>query len=80
MLAMKRCPHTGVVNFFDTTDPLFAVGSIAQGRGRGKFQWRCYSGSDSHSGRVGDLKTAQHDLTACYEIATGHQDQRTYAV
>ena len=79
MLAMKRCPHTGVVNFFDTTDPHFCVGSIAQGRGRGKFQWRSFTGADTRSGRVADLKTAQHDLTACYEVADGHADQRTYA-
>ena len=30
MLSMKRCPHTGVVNYFDASEPLFAVGSDNQ--------------------------------------------------
>lgn len=80
MLSMKRCPHTGVVNFFDTTDPHFAVGSIAHNSGRANFCWRCYSAGSDQGGRVHDLKTAKHDLIECYEVITGRPERRTYAV
>ncbi len=80
MLSMKRCPHTGVVNLFDTTDPHFAVGSIAKGHGRSAFHWHCYSGETDRGGLVSDLKAAKHALIACYEVSSGDHQARTYAI
>ena len=30
MITKRRCPHTGIVNFFSHSDPLLAVGSVSQ--------------------------------------------------
>lgn len=43
----KRCPHTGVVNFFTEADPLLAVGSVAQPRAAEGYAWRCYIGEEA---------------------------------
>ena len=32
MITKRRCPHTGIVNFFSHTDPLLAVGSVSRER------------------------------------------------
>jgi hypothetical protein len=34
MLSKRRCPHTGVVNFFFAADPHLAVGSVIKGERR----------------------------------------------
>lgn len=47
MLAKKRCPHTGIVNFFCDPEPFMAVGSIAETGGSGACIWRCYIGEEA---------------------------------
>lgn len=47
MLAKKRCPHTGIVNFFCDPEPFMAVGSIAETGGSGACVWRCYIGNEA---------------------------------
>jgi hypothetical protein len=44
LLLKKRCPHTGVINYFSESDPLLSVGSVvAEARTRpAEFAWRCY--------------------------------------
>ena len=42
MITTKRCPHTGVVNFFVRADPYLAVGSVSEEANPGQFVWRCY--------------------------------------
>ena len=43
MLLRRRCPHTGVINFFSQADPLLAVGSVVEPRApQTEFAWRCY--------------------------------------
>ena len=42
MITTKRCPHTGVVNFFVRADPYLAVGSVSQDANPRQFVWRCY--------------------------------------
>ena len=44
MLLKRRCPHTGVVNFFSESDPLMSVGSVvvAAKAPQAEFTWRCY--------------------------------------
>ena len=71
MLSMKRCPHTGVVNFFDAQDPHFAVGSVTKAEGRTFYYWRCYAGSGDGAGRATDLKTAERNLAEFYGDVSG---------
>jgi hypothetical protein len=42
VITTKRCPHTGVVNFFVRADPYMAVGSVSQDANPRQFVWRCY--------------------------------------
>jgi hypothetical protein len=65
MLSMKRCPHTGIVNFYDAREPHMAVGSVSQvatvKAGRSLYTWRTYAGGQA-SGIAADLKTAEKHI------------------
>jgi hypothetical protein len=71
LLSSRRCPHTGVVNFYAVAEPHMAIGSIsrcgtaAQSDG---FAWRCYTGAAESSGRAPDLRTAERRLTNFYAM------------
>jgi hypothetical protein len=61
LLLIKRCPHTGVTNFYLDDDPHLAVGIIAR---RGSdFTWHCVVGGPEQAGRAPDLETAEFCLT-----------------
>lgn len=62
-LSARRCPHTGVLNFYSESDPYLAVGSISQ-RPRSGFTWRCYAAGAETSGRAPDMETAERRLTS----------------
>jgi hypothetical protein len=72
MLSSKRCPYTGVVNFYAASDPHMAVGSIARcGTAievTDGFTWRCYAGESLSAGHAPDLKTAERRLTNFYAM------------
>lgn len=70
MLSRKRCPHTGVVNFFVDADPYLPVGSaIRIGRSSG-YHWRFYSDPCAAGGAAPNLKSAEHHVAAlCREAA-----------
>jgi len=60
MLSKHRCPHTGIVNYFATSEPFFSVGSIAAVRvAKGEFHWRIYDASNVISGIAKDMRTAE---------------------
>ena len=61
MLSKSRCPHTGVVNFFTRTDPLLAVGSVAETGVPSRYVWRCYVGEEA-SGLALDISLAEAEL------------------
>jgi hypothetical protein len=42
VLQKKRCPHTGIVNFYTDAEPLMAVGSVTRTGAKSRFAWRCY--------------------------------------
>ena len=42
MITKRRCPHTGVVNFYEKTEPLLAIGSVTEGAEPARFIWRSY--------------------------------------
>ena len=60
MLSMRRCPHTGVVNFFFAADPHLAVGSIVKAE-RAGYLWRYYS-DPCIAGSETNLKEAERRL------------------
>ena len=61
MFSKSRCPHTGVVNFFTQTDPLLAIGSIAEAHGSARYVWRCYVGEET-CGLESDMPSAEARL------------------
>lgn len=76
-LSSRRCPYTGVVNFYAVTEPHFSVGCIArcgtsaqssEGQSNDGFTWRCYAGSAETSGRAPDLRTAERRLVNFYAM------------
>lgn len=70
-LSSRRCPYTGVVNFFDLSNPHVAVGSIARcgtSAADTGFTWRCYSGESESAGRAPDLQTAERRLINFYAM------------
>ena len=71
MLSKRRCPHTGVVNFFFKTDPHLAVGSVVKGAQAG-YLWRYYSDPCEAAGREDDITTAERRVVElCHRIASG---------
>jgi hypothetical protein len=67
MLAKRRCPHTGVVNFYFSADPHLAVGSVVEAAGSG-YLWRCYTDPCTGVGAAGDITTAERCVRElCYQ-------------
>ena len=61
----KRCPFTGIINFYTDLDPHLAVGSIARDPPRSPsqgFTWRCYTDDNTSGGIAPDLQTAERRL------------------
>jgi len=42
VITKRRCPHTGVLNFYEKTEPLLAIGSVSAGTKRSRYIWRFY--------------------------------------
>ncbi len=69
MLSQRRCPHTGVVNFFFAAEPHLAVGSVIKGD-RSGYLWRCYTEPEL-AGSVPDMRTAERRvIELCRRAAT----------
>ena len=63
MLTSRRCPHTGIVNYYNTTDPFLSVGSVQRQPVAGAA-WRCYIADHPASGAASDVTTAERQLKA----------------
>ena len=62
MITKRRCPHTGVVNFYERTEPLFAVGSVSAGTKRSaRYIWRSYL-DDQEAGVAQNISIAEAHL------------------
>lgn len=64
-MLIKRCPFTGIINFYSEVEPHFSVGSIAAFHARNKaggFTWRCYTDGGMTGGTAPDLQTAERRL------------------
>jgi len=65
MLLKHRCPHTGILNFFNDIDPFMSVGSIIA-IGRGRYVWRCHL-IDQRCGTATDAMSAETHLRRALE-------------
>lgn len=61
MLWKRRCPYTGITNFFTDADPLLAVGSVSETGHSRRYAWRCYI-EDETSGVAPDISIAEAHL------------------
>lgn len=72
LLLSRRCPHTGIVNFYAEGEPHIAIGSIAhcgtKAASTPGFAWRCHSGVTESSGFAPDLRTAERRLVNFYAM------------
>ena len=62
MLSRRHCPHTGVVNFFERSEPVLSVGSVIRAGEPERYLWRYYLGRTSAVGIAGDMRTAENHL------------------
>jgi hypothetical protein len=61
MLAKRRCPHTGIINYFIEPEPFLAIGSISETARSEAFIWRCYIGEEA-AGLSADIESAETHL------------------
>jgi hypothetical protein len=61
MISKRHCPHTGVINFFASADPLIAIGSVSEASSNLHFAWRCYL-DEEVGGVAADMAVAEAEL------------------
>ena len=71
MISKKHCPHTGVVNFFASSDPLMAVGSVSKATNPAQYDWRCYL-DDPVAGSAPNMTIAEAFLRQAIESRRSH--------
>ena len=67
MLLSNRCPHTGVVNFYDASEPHLSIGSITKcgtSAAGDAYAWRYYGTDKTRSGLASDASVAERNLKA----------------
>jgi hypothetical protein len=62
VITKRRCPHTGIVNFYSKADPHLAVGSVAQASAPSSYVWRSYLDHRA-VGVAADISSAETHLT-----------------
>jgi hypothetical protein len=67
MVTKRRCPYTGVVNFFSDEEPFIAVASIIE-VGSKTFIWRSYVGKEV-VGLSGNIASAEMRLAQLFQVA-----------
>ena len=78
MLSKRRCPHTGVVNFFFAADPHVAVGSVVKGTQTG-YLWRCYADPCATGGCEHDVTMAERRVMELCQRAARQDRERWLA-
>ena len=63
MLSRKQCPHTGIVNFFEKTDPHLAIGSAVKLREAGTYHWLSFASDCDNGGIADDLRSAERHIS-----------------
>ena len=62
MLSRKQCPHTGIVNFFETSDPHIAIGSAIKQKAAGTYRWLSFVADCDNGGIATDLRGAERQI------------------
>ena len=69
VITKRRCPHTGVVNFYEKAEPLLAVGSVSTGtKASARYIWRSYL-DDQEAGVARKISIAEAHLRDAIERA-----------
>jgi hypothetical protein len=79
MLLSKRCPHTHVVNFYDSAEPHISIGSITRcgtSAAADRYTWRLHGAETSPAGHAVDASTAERSLRGVLVAAQRHCDPR----
>jgi hypothetical protein len=63
MISKRHCPHTGIVNFFASADPLIAIGSVSEIVHSPSYAWHCYL-DEPVGGAAPDIGVAEAQLRA----------------
>ena len=71
MITKRRCPHTGVVNFYEKGEPLLAVGSVSAGTKPSRYIWRSYL-DDQEAGVARKISVAEAHLEDAITRARQH--------
>ena len=58
MLSKRRCPYTGVINFYSSEEPFLAIGSVVK-VARARYHWRFYADPCAGVGSATDLSSAE---------------------
>lgn len=58
MLSKRRCPYTGVINFYSSEEPFLAIGSVVK-VARSRYHWRFYADPCAGVGIATDLGSAE---------------------
>ena len=65
MLLSKQCPHTGVVNFYEASEPYISIASITKcgtSAASERYTWRFYASEGAPSGSAPDERSAEQKL------------------
>jgi hypothetical protein len=76
MLSKRRCPHTGVVNFYFDADPHLAVGSVVK-TPRSGYLWHCYAEPCIAAGEAPDVALAERRVAELCRRAAKFQLEPT---
>ncbi len=76
MLSKRRCPYTGVLNFYSEEDPHLAVGSVVASAGH-RYVWRYYTEPYARGGSTADMGTAEREVLAARMQAKCHAQARS---
>jgi hypothetical protein len=79
MLLSKRCPHTQVVNFYDSAEPHISIGSITRcgtSAVADGYTWRLHAAETSRAGHSIDVSTAERSLRGVLGATQQHRDAR----
>jgi hypothetical protein len=69
MLSKRRCPYTGVINFYTSDDLFLPVGSVVKAAGA-RYLWRYYADPGAGVGATRDIVSAEvHLAELCAETA-----------
>jgi hypothetical protein len=64
MLSRRRCPHTGIINFYPEKEPYFSIGSVTRIASTSHYQWRYYVDDRPGFGIAPDMATAERFLVS----------------